>query len=878
MEKLGLNEIRKKFLDFFESKDHYVKNSYSLVPQDDKSLLLVNAGMAPLKKFFTGTETPPNTKMATCQKCIRTGDIENVGKTARHATFFEMLGNFSFGDYFKKESLKWGWEFCVDVLEMPVEDLWVTVYLEDDQAYNIWKDHVGVPEDRIIRLGKEHNFWEIGTGPCGPCAEMYYDRGEDYECLSDECLPGDDGDRFIEFWNHVFTQYDKDENGVYHDLKNPNIDTGMGLERIAAIMQDVESIFEVDTIKTILDSVVALTDQDYGETFETDVSFRIITDHVRAVTFMVGDGIMPNNEGRGYVLRRLLRRASRHGKLLGIKGSFLANLADVVIDTSKEAYPTLEKRRDYIKKIISIEEERFQKTIDQGIEILDRYIEDLKAQGQTTLAGKKAFKLYDTYGFPLDLTKEILEEHEMTVDEETFEQEMEKQRTRARAAHESKDSVGWQENLIEKLGKKVDNEFLGYDHLNVQTELLGIINKNESVDLLDNEEDAIMILSNTPFYAESGGQVGDQGIIKNEEFEFIVEDTQYGSKGLILHKGYLKEGLAKVNATVKAKVDKNRRMAIAKNHTTTHLLHKSLKKVLGDHVDQAGSLVDEQHFRFDFTHFESLTDQEIREIEMIVNQKIAQAMPIEVIETSLEQAEKLGATALFGEKYEEDVRIIKIDEFSMELCGGTHLTNTAQAGIFKILNETAVAAGVRRIEATTSLNVLELINQYEDTIETVANVIKTNKNDVVKKAESLVKENKALRNETEELKKKLASSNLDDVIKEASEEINNINTIIAKLNNVDGDTLRELSDRLLNENPESFILLASLVDDKVIFVAKASKTLLEKGIHCGNIVREVASITKGGGGGRPAMAQAGGSDQSKVDEALAKAKKIIVNL
>lgn len=876
MEKLGLNEIRNRFLDFFESKDHYAAKSFSLVPKDDNSLLLINAGMAPMKKYFTGAETPPKKRMVTCQKCIRTGDIENVGKTSRHATFFEMLGNFSFGDYFKEESLKWGWEFLTEVLEIPEEKLWASVYLDDDEAYDIWVKEIGIPEDRIVRLGKDENFWEIGTGPCGPCSEIHFDRGPEYFCENEDCKPGDEGDRIIEIWNHVFTQFNKTEDGEYIPLANPNIDTGMGLERVACVMQDVDSIFDVDTFKVIREEVSNISNKKYGVAKKDDISIRIITDHIRAVSFMIGDGVMPGNSGRDYVLRRLLRRAARHGKLLGIENSFLDQLVDKVIEVSGEAYPELIEKQDYIKKIVSIEEEKFQETIDQGIDLLNEFIEKMIKEGKKELEGSIAFKLYDTYGFPFDLTKEILDEKGLLVDEEAFHKEMTQQKERARAAHEAHGKVSWEDDSTEVLKEIPPTEFLGYEFNESQSTIIGLM-KDGLVESLSEGDEGILILDQTPFYAESGGQTADVGRIISENFLFEVSNVT-NEHGRFLHFGQVKRGTINEDDKSEAKIDAYIRKKTAQNHTATHLLQQALKIVLGDHVKQAGSLVNSENLRFDFSHYESLTIEELENVERIINEQILNSLPVEVINTTIEEAKKLGATALFGEKYADEVRVIKAGDFSMELCGGTHLNNTAEVGLFRIVSETAIASGVRRIVAVTSTGVLELLKSAEKKIEKISDLVKSNPNDVVHKVEILKDEIKSLENENDNLKRALAKTNLDDVINDSKFEINGFNTIIAELDQVDSETLRELGDNLMNEYDDMFILLASNMDSKVTFLAKASDSVVKRGIHCGNIVREVAKITGGGGGGRPNMAQAGGKDTTKTHAAIKKAKEIIASL
>ncbi len=876
MREMGLNEIRSKFLKFFESKNHYARPSYPLVPQKDKSLLLINAGMAPLKPYFMGVETPPNTKMATCQKCIRTGDIENVGKTARHATFFEMLGNFSFGDYFKEEAIAWGWEFCTEHLEMPPEKIWVSVYEEDDEAFDIWNKKIGMPKERIVRLGKEDNFWEIGTGPCGPCSEFYYDRGEEYGCGHEDCKPGCDCDRYVEFWNLVFTQFDKDEEGNYHPLPNPNIDTGMGIERVACIMQNVQSIFDVDTIKHILKGVLDITGKEYGSSKNIDVSIRIITDHIRAVTFMVGDGILPSNEGRGYVLRRLLRRAARHGKLLGVKGNFLYKLVDMVIEVSGDAYPELVERQDYIKKVISIEEDRFQQTIDQGMEILKNYMNELKINDETVLSGKKAFKLYDTYGFPLDLTKEILEEENMKVDQEAFDKEMEKQRERARTAREDMNELGWESNALTEITNDIKSEFVGYEKYESESEILAIVRDNELIEEAQKGEDIQIILDKTPFYPEGGGQVGDNGIIYCGENKIIIKDCKKGINDIILHVGKVIDGSIKKGQKVYAKVDMDKRRNTARNHSATHMLHKALKKVLGEHVNQAGSLVTPDRLRFDFTHFQPVSSEELVKIEKIVNERILDVLEVKAHVTSLEEAKQMGAEALFGEKYGDTVRMISIGDFSKELCGGTHVGNSSEIGLFKIISEAGVAAGVRRIEAITGKEVYKYMDNINKKLNTISTLLKSNVNNIEVKIESLNNEFKTLQKENEQLKNKLASSALDEILN-AVENVNGINVIAYNVANLDMDSLRNLGDKLKDKLENAFIMLGSEKDGKVSFVSMASDDVVKMGVHCGKIIREVAKVAGGGGGGRPNMAQAGAKDPSKIDEALSKVNELVIN-
>lgn len=877
MEKMSLNEIRAKFLKFYEERDHHVEASYSLVPQNDKSLLLIGAGMAPLKNYFMGLEVPPKPRMATCQKCIRTGDIENVGYTARHATFFEMLGNFSFGDYFKRETLRYGWDFILNELKMDPEKLWPSVYEEDDEAFAIWRDEIGVPEHKITRLGKKDNFWEIGTGPCGPCSEIYYDRGEKFGCDDPNCRPGCDCERYLEFWNHVFTQFDRDEEGVYHPLANPNIDTGMGLERIACILQNVDSIFEVDTIHYILDAVCKMADKSYGVDGKTDISLRIITDHIRAVTFLVGDGVMPNNEGRGYILRRLLRRAARHGKLLGIEGAFLKDLTDSVIHISGDAYPELIKRQDYIKKIIEIEEDRFQQTIDQGLNILVEFIGELETAQTTVLSGEKAFKLYDTYGFPLDLTKEILEEKKMTVDEEAFVEEMNAQRDRARSARGDGEDLGWEEDAFSSLPKEVTSEFKGYWLHKIEGKILAMSDEKALIEKATAGTKIRVILDQTVLYAEGGGQVGDKGYLSTESFEMRVDDVKKGNNGTIIHVGEVTKGSVGVGEVVVASVAEVRRMDIARNHSATHLLQKALRMTLGDHVEQAGSQVDDQRLRFDFTHFQALTAEEIAKIEMIVNNMIYSPVAVEVMHTSIAEARQMGAMALFGEKYGNEVRVVKMGDFSLELCGGTHLNNTAEVGMFKIVSETGVAAGVRRIEAITGRNVFAMLNTYESKVDGILNILKGSVNDVDQKVEQLYGDYRKLQKDFDDLKKKMASGNLDELLA-GKREINGFNVISAKLEGIEIDVLKDLGDRLKDNLDNAVITLASVVEDKILFLVMVGQDAVAKGAHAGNIVKEVAKITGGGGGGKPNMAQAGGKDVNKLEQALNETFELVAKI
>lgn len=874
MEKMGLNEIRSKFLEFFESKGHYVANSYSLVPNNDKSLLLINSGMAPLKNYFSGVEVPPNVRMCTSQKCIRTGDIENVGITARHATFFEMMGNFSFGDYFKRESIKWGWEFVTEWLNIPEDKIWVTVYEEDDDSYDIWAKEMNFPEERMVRLGKDDNFWEIGTGPCGPCSEIYFDRGEEYGCDNPDCKPGCDCDRYLEFWNHVFTQFDRDEEGNYSLLESKNIDTGMGLERMGCIMQGVDTIFEVDTIKSILEAVEKLTGVKYGENPKNDISLRIITDHIRAVTFLVSDGVLPSNEGRGYVLRRLLRRAARHGKLLGVKELFLQKLIDEVIKVNDKAYPVLVEKESYIKKVVGIEEEKFNETIDQGTEILNSYIEVLKSEGKTVLSGQEAFKLYDTYGFPIDLTKEILEEEHLSVDEEAFNEEMEKQKERARNARGNMDGESWKEDPLSKLESTVDSMFNGYTEIYGEGIIEAIVKDDELVQSAKEGDKVSIVLDNTTFYPEGGGQVGDCGLITNENLVVEVLNTKKGANNSIKHIGVIKSGKISNGDKVKTLVDGEIRMAAARNHSATHLLHKALKEVLGDHVNQAGSLVTPERLRFDITHFEAISNEELKVIEEKVNNVILASLDIKCDIMNMKEAKEKGATALFGEKYGDEVRVVSMGDYSTELCGGTHLTNTSQVGMFKILSEGGVAAGVRRIEAITGKAVYEYLKERDGIISEVCVSLKSKEDNLIQRISSLLEENKNLSKELHDMKAKMSLQSADSIF-DSKVEVNGVNLITNKFEGMDMDTLRETADNLRDKLGSGVVVLANVVDDKVNFVVTATKDVLDKGIHSGNIVREVAKIAGGKGGGRPNMAQAGASDVSKVDQALSYASEVI---
>ena len=869
MQNTGLNELREKFLAFFESKDHLRLPSFPLVPQSDNSLLLINAGMAPLKPYFTGKEVPPRKRVTTCQKCIRTPDIERVGKTARHGTFFEMLGNFSFGDYFKHEVTGWAWEFITKVLELPVDRLYVSVYEEDDEAYDIWTKEIGVAPDHMVRFGKEDNFWEIGTGPCGPCSEIYFDRGEKYGCGSPDCRVGCECDRFVEFWNLVFTQFDKDENGNYNRLAHPNIDTGMGLERLAVIMQDVGNIFEVDTIRNIMLKVSEIAGVTYKEDEKTDVSLRVITDHIRSTVFLVSDGVIPSNEGRGYVLRRLLRRAARHGKLLGIKEKFLYALADTVISESKGAYPVLEEKADYIKTVIKQEEERFDKTIDAGLEILENIIKETK----DTISGADAFKLYDTFGFPIDLTLEIAEENGLSVDVKAFEAEMQNQRQRARDARNVGEDAGWAKDIFSEI-KDVKTEFIGYNSDSCNAEVVIIAKNGEFADSADENDDVIIVTDKTVFYGESGGQVGDKGEISSDSVKIEINDTKKSADGKFLHYGKVVSGNVSKGDSVTMEIDTLRRKDIEKNHSTTHLLQKALREVLGTHFEQSGSYVSDSRLRFDFTHFAAMTKDELKEVENKVNDAILAQYPIEIFETDIKSAKELGATALFGEKYGEKVRVVKMGDYSIELCGGCHLINTGFAGMIKILSESGVAAGVRRIEAVTGSGVLKYIEEKDAETEKTAEILKTSVSDIAAKAESVMSDLKNAEREISSLKSKMAGGIADELLSSA-ETIKGIKVITAKLEGMDVDALRKLGDNLKEKESNLFTLLAGVNGDKITFVAMATAEAVKNGVHAGKIIKEVATFAGGGGGGKPDAAQAGGKDVTKVDGALALVKSLI---
>ncbi len=868
----SLNDLREKYLSFFEEKGHLRLGSFSLVPQGDKSLLLINSGMAPMKKYFTGEVTPPSKRVTTCQKCIRTPDLERVGITARHGTFFEMLGNFSFGDYFKNEAIPWAWEFLTETLEIPADLLWPSVYEEDDEAYALWRDVIGVPEERIVRMGKEDNFWEHGTGPCGPCSEIYFDRGEKYGCGSPDCKPGCECDRYMEIWNNVFSQFNNMGDGTYTELENKNIDTGMGLERLACVMQGVDNMFEVDTIRNILDKVCEISGKEYGKDTKTDISIRAITDHARASTFMISDGIIPSNEGRGYVLRRIIRRAVRHGKLIGINRPFFMELCEAVINENKSGYSELIEKKELISKVITNEEASFNKTIDQGLAML----EDLTKSGKV-LSGEDAFKLYDTYGFPFDLTVDILSEKGMTVDEARFKELMEEQKQKARNARKAADGESWSSDGItfENIPSTV---FEGYTETACDAVVLDIVVEGEHTAVAGVDTKAILVLNKTAFYAESGGQVGDTGVITANGFEFKVSDTKKASGGIFTHLGTVVKGTVNVNDSVSAEIDIARRESIKRNHTAAHLLQAGLRAVLGTHVEQAGQLVNENTVRFDFTHFSGLTAEEITKVEDFVNEAILKGIPVINEEMPIAEAKKLGAMALFGEKYGDIVRVVAAKDTSVELCGGTHVDNTSKLGLFHIISESSVAAGVRRIEAVTGLNVLKVLKEQKALALNTAEILKAqNPADIAKRAAAVMNELKDTKQALNDAESRLAGSKLNDILKNA-ENVGEIRIATKKLEGVLPDALRQMTDTAKAENDDLVTVLASVNGEKITFCVSCGKTALQNGAHAGNLVREVAKITGGNGGGKPDSAMAGGKDASKIDEALESAKDILKSM
>ena len=874
MQPYGVNQLRKMFLEFFESKGHLAMKSFSLVPHNDKSLLLINSGMAPLKPYFTGQEIPPRRRVTTCQKCIRTGDIENVGKTARHGTFFEMLGNFSFGDYFKNEAIEWSWEFLTEVVGLDPDRLYPSIYEEDEEAFEIWNKKMGIPAERIFRFGKADNFWEHGSGPCGPCSEIYYDRGEKYGCGSPDCTVGCECDRYMEIWNNVFTQFDNDGHGHYSELEQKNIDTGMGLERLASVVQDVDSIFDVDTLKALRDHICRLADTEYGKDAQADISIRVITDHTRSVTFMISDGIMPSNEGRGYVLRRLLRRACRHGRLLGIEGSFIPELAQTVIEGSKDGYPELEEKKDFILKVIAKEEDQFNKTIDQGLGILAEMTAKMEAEQTTTLSGADAFKLYDTYGFPINLTKEILEEKGMQVDEEGFHASMEVQRKTARAARGETNYMGADVTVYESIDPSITSTFVGYENLAWKSPITVLTSDTEIVEALSDGQRGTVFAEETPFYATSGGQEADTGIIRTAEGEFKVEDTVKLLGGKIGHVGVVVKGMIKTGDQAELCVNAEKRALSARNHSATHLLQKALRTVLGTHVEQAGSSVNEDRLRFDFSHFSAMTAEELQKVEEIVNEQIVAGLPVKVENMPIEEARKTGAQALFGEKYGDVVRVVNMGDYSIEFCGGTHVKNTNEIMAFKILSESGVAAGVRRIEALTSKGLIRYYENLEKKLNEAAKVLKATPDNLAEKIAHLTAENKALHSEVESLKSKLAQDAMGDVMDQV-QEIKGVKLLAAEVDGVDMNGLRDLGDQLKEKLGEGVVVLASGNDGKVSLMVTATDAAMKQGAHAGNLVKAIAGLVGGGGGGRPNMAQAGGKNPAGIQEALKKAAEAL---
>ena len=874
MEKYGVNELRRMFLDFMESKGHLKMKSFSLVPHNDNSLLIINSGMAPLKPYFTGQEIPPRRRVTTCQKCIRTGDIENIGKTARHGTFFEMLGNFSFGDYFKKEAIAWSWEFLTQVVGLDPDRLYPSVYEDDDEAFELWNKQQGIPAERIFRFGKEDNFWEHGSGPCGPCSEIYYDRGEKYGCGKPGCTVGCDCDRYMEVWNNVFSQFNNDGHGHYTDLIQKNIDTGMGLERLAVAVQDVDSIFDVDTLRALTDHVGEVAHAVYHEDEKKDVSIRIITDHIRSVTFMISDGIMPSNEGRGYVLRRLLRRAARHGRILGIDGLFLSELAKVVIATSKDGYPELEEKKEMILKVISEEENKFNKTIDQGLTILEDFEAAMKEEGKTTLDGADAFKLYDTYGFPLDLTKEILEEKGFDVDEEGFKENMEAQRQAARKARKTTNYMGADVTVYQSIDPSVTSKFVGYDKLVSDSKILVLTTKDEIVEALTDGQNGTIITEETPFYGTMGGQQGDIGVIETESGSFTVKDTIHLQGGKIGHVGTMTKGMLTQGETVTLKVDEKNRQLTSKNHSATHVLQKALRMVLGSHVEQAGSYVSKDRLRFDFTHFQAMTKEELAKVEEIVNDQIAAALPVVTKETTIDEAKKMGAMALFGEKYGSTVRVVCMGDFSLELCGGTHVSNTAAINCFKIISESGIAAGVRRIEALTSEGLIHYYEKLSADLAEASAAAKTTPDKLTERIETMQGEIKALQSENEKLKNQMAKDAVGNVMDQVVE-INGVKLLAVALKDTGMNELRNLGDQFKEKLGNGVVVIASAADGKVNLMATATDEAIKAGAHAGNLIKGIAALVGGGGGGRPNMAQAGGKNPDGIQAALKKAAEVL---
>ena len=871
---LGVNELRRMYLEFFESKDHLAMKSFSLVPHNDNSLLLINAGMAPLKPYFTGQEIPPRNRVTTCQKCVRTGDIDNVGKTARHLTFFEMLGNFSFGDYFKEEAIEWSWEFLTKNLGLEEDRLYPSIYGEDDEAFDIWVNKVGVPAEKITRFYRDpetgacDNFWEHGAGPCGPCSEIYYDRGEKYGCGSPDCKVGCECDRFMEVWNNVFTQFEGDGKGNYVELAQKNIDTGMGLERLATVMQDVDSVFDIDTMKAIRDKICEMSGKTYQTNENDDISIRLITDHIRSSTFLVSDGVMPSNEGRGYVLRRLIRRAARHGRMLGIDGTFLARLSETVIAESKDGYQELEDKKAFIFKVLTQEEEQFNKTIDQGLAILSKMMEETKAAGVSVLSGENTFKLYDTYGFPVDLTSEILAEDGFTYDEAGFKACMEEQRTKARNARKVTNYMGADATVYEELDPSITSEFVGYDRLTHTSKVSALTTETAVVEALTEGDNGTIIVDETPFYATMGGQQGDKGIIRTANGEFKVVDTVKLLGGKVGHIGQMVSGMISNGEEVELVVDKELRAKTCRNHSATHLLQKALREVLGTHVEQAGSYQDGDRTRFDFSHFQALTAEEIAKVEAIVNEQIALGTPVVTEVMTPDEAKNAGAMALFGEKYGESVRVVSMGDFSKELCGGTHVANTAEITAFKIISESGVAAGVRRIEALTGSNVFAYYKEMEEKLNAAAKVVKSTPANLIERLESLMAEVKALSSENESLKSKAAKDALGDVMDQVKE-VKGVKVLATSVDGVDMNGLRDLGDQLKEKLGEGVVVIASSCDGKVNLIAMATDEAQKAGAHAGNLIKAIAGKVGGGGGGRPNMAQAGGKNPAGIPDAIA---------
>ncbi len=874
MKPYGVNELRKMFLEFFESKEHLAMKSFSLVPHNDKSLLLINSGMAPLKPYFTGQEIPPRRRVTTCQKCIRTGDIENVGKTARHGTFFEMLGNFSFGDYFKTEAIEWSWEFLTEVVGLDPDRLYPSIYEDDDEAFDIWNKKMGIPAERIFRFGKEDNFWEHGSGPCGPCSEIYYDRGEKYGCGKPGCTVGCDCDRYMEIWNNVFSQFNNDGHGNYTDLIQKNIDTGMGLERLASVVQDVDSIFDVDTIKALRTHICNMAGKEYGADYNNDVSIRVVTDHVRSVTFMISDGIMPSNSGRGYVLRRLLRRACRHGRLLGIEGAFLVELANTVIEGSKDGYPELEEKKVFIFNVIEKEEAKFNKTIDQGLSILADMEAEMEKNGEKVLSGENAFKLYDTYGFPIDLTSEILEEKGLTYDEEGFKKAQQEQKAKSEGTFGVHSMSGKDASVYDNLDPAMENTFVGYDNLTYKSEVLALTTDEEVVDALSDGDKGTIFVKETPFYATSGGQEADTGVICTADGEFEVEDTIKLAGGKIGHVGHVVKGMIKVGDMADLSIDVEKRALSARNHSATHLLQKALRTVLGTHVEQAGSSVNEDRLRFDFTHFSALTAEELKKVEDLVNESISKGLPVDIKNMPIEEARKTGAQALFGEKYGDVVRVVNMGDYSIEFCGGTHVSNTSEISALKIVSETGVAAGVRRIEALTSKGLTKYYNDLEEKLREAAKLLKATPENLGDKIEHLLAENKALHSEIDSLKSKMAQDAAGDVMSNVKE-IAGVKLLAAEITGVDMNGLRDLGDQFKEKLGDGVVVLASGNDGKVSLMVTATDGAMKKGAHAGNLIKAIAQCVGGGGGGRPNMAQAGGKNPAGIADALAKAEEVL---